>query len=746
MYVLAAAMCLAFPRQGTIPIPDLKISMQVRATLASQVLKSLAEQTKLKFETTPQTENEVLLISATDVPLSDLMAQIATATTADWKQIDGGFRLSANNSARQQEGNREAQERAKTFQKMIAKRLDQLKKQEEAMAKITKTGKSSKADEQAIAMGMGMGMGGGSTDATVTKLLQGINPSVLATVEAGDRLVFSTNPTSMQRSLGSNAISLINSLIVEHNKTISSRQVASDEAMRDPEMDKLPDFMKSRMNKGNKKIGAVQKALLTFSKNSLIDFLSAELTLYDDQGKVAYEAQAMLGGQFMDAMEQSIGADGKPKPKPVQTTKGTPVEYSADSKEMASQSRMTDMMGGQKLSKEILAKISQPAVYDPLSFAITDEMFAVAKLQHKPLVANLTDDLLSLTNMMGFADGELPNMNNGEKATLTAEKVWEKLKAGKTMQVLKEDSWLVLKPAKPFQNRKYRVDRKALQTLVLSSRAKGAPSLDDLAAFAQKVESPNESGLAQLYLALYIPGSLTQSMAGLTDWDLVRFYGSLDFGMRTMLANGGRMTLGAMTQSQANSLTKIVYGKKGALDVLRPGQKPKEKMPSFMSFMGSDTIDYLDEPTEAMPVGIPRDGWVELKLNRDPIMAPQPVDDKLLSPMLGVLGPDELSMFRMLKEDKNMQQFAGQLPTFDKMKLGERTVLTFKFQFTQALSHSGSLNDNQFPNGGRIVSMGALPDDLQKKLDDHYNIFKKSPLGAMMGMAGGMGRQQAPPP
>lgn len=732
MYLLTAALCISTASQGSNSIPDIKVSLQMKASLTSKILKALADQTKLKFETTPQTEGEVLLVSVADVPLSELMTQIATATTAEWKTIDGGYRLTANNSARLQESNREATERAKAFQKTIAKRLEELAKQEAMMAKVAKSGgKLDKNDEAVMTMGMGMG-GGAGAEGTITRLLQGINPALLANVESGDRIVFSSNPTAMQRPLASNAIGLINKFIAEHNKTVPDRQVATDQALRNPEMEKIPEFFRNRMMKGNKKIGNVSKALLSFTKNSLIEFLSAELVLYDDQGKVAFEGQAMLGGDFMDAITANFDENGKPKTPPV--VKGTPIEYSPDSKELAKQNRMDTMMGGQKLSKDLLGKVTKPAVNDPLSFAISDEILAVAKLQHKPLVASLADDLMGMTTMF----------TQGEK---TAEGVWDSLKKGKQMQVLKEDTWLVLKPAKPQQNRRYRVDRLALQNLVVASNQKGAASLDDLAAFALKVVAPNESSLAQLYMSMYIPGSITQSMTGLTDWDLVRFYGTLDPQSRNNLANGGRIGLSGLTPIQSYSINKIVYGKKGGLDVQRPGQKPQEKLPFYMTFMGSDSVDYLDEPTEAMPNGIPPSGWVELKGTRDPILAPQPVNDKEISPMFGVLGPDELAMFRMLKEDKNMQQYAGQLPTFDQMKLGERLVLNFKFQFLPNVSHTGTLHDNQFPNGGKLVSMNSLPADVQKRLNDQYDAFKKSPLASMIGMAGGLGgRSTVPPP
>ncbi len=215
MQLLSAALCLAFQGQATSPIPSMKVSVVRRASRATDLMKELSEKTKLRFETTPQTENEILVVSAKDVELSDLMDQVAIVTSGDWKPIEGGYRLAANTIMRQRESNSEAVARVKLFQASIQKKLDAIKKQEEDLKKMmANNAKEGPAKQGSAKQGSvatepeefaGM-MGGQSADTTITRLLQNVNASLLANIESGDRVVFSTNPKTSQYTLISKAL------------------------------------------------------------------------------------------------------------------------------------------------------------------------------------------------------------------------------------------------------------------------------------------------------------------------------------------------------------------------------------------------------------------------------------------------------------------------------------------------------------------------------------------------------------
>jgi len=57
------------------------------------VLKDLSKAAHVDLRTSPETENEILLISVRQVPLTDLMVKIARVTSGSWRHEGKSFRL-----------------------------------------------------------------------------------------------------------------------------------------------------------------------------------------------------------------------------------------------------------------------------------------------------------------------------------------------------------------------------------------------------------------------------------------------------------------------------------------------------------------------------------------------------------------------------------------------------------------------------------------------------------------------------
>jgi hypothetical protein len=161
-----------------------------------------------------------------------------------------------------------------------------------------------------------------------------------------------------------------------------------------------------------------------------------------------------------------------------------------------------------------------------------------------------------------------------------------------------------------------------------------------------------------------------------------------------------------------------------------------------MSMMGSMMqTDWRQEPTELLPNGIPGDAYLTMPTRSEPFASTVgPGESSMLNGYLGVVGPDELAMFKVFKEDTNMSQISGFMPTFDKLRVGQRTIYQMRLHLPQEAMVAQSLNDNRLPKDAPTVSMSNLPADFQKLLAERVELFKKSPLGslgAMMGAARG---------
>lgn len=746
------------------PDTTVHVTYTTRAARADQVVRDLAGLSKLDLEVSPQTKNEVLVISVKDVPLSDLMARIAEVTSGEWKQEGNIYRLVGSATLRSREERTETADRTSDIRRAIAARESNEKKRAAQIAKAiadaeakakTKVKTDAKAktntDDQTNDNGMDDMISADASrpdESTITELLKGVDASVLGEIEIGDRVVFSTDPTRTQRSLGSNATEVINEFIQKHDATAVNAQPDLGEEFNGMTADQIEAMRQIMKQQHTGKIGQAAKALLVAEHSPMVGMMGAngleiEFKLYDAKGKILYATQTTLGdpGQ-MDTLPRagvSIEADtadgpvappGLPQQPPAQAApkpKTTPIEYSPESQELMKAS--TGLNGGSftlKLSHDLRQKLLLPTMYDPLSFLETDAVLFYAKSIGKPLVADLPDS---------FSEGSTPFGGEGSK---TLEAFTKNLQDHKQLSLVTDDAYTVIKPARPAQSREDRLDRSALATLLQATQEKGIPALDDLAAFATAAPDPMKGGVSMTYLVLFVPGGMPVGLDGMVSWDMLRFYGELSPDSRTQLANGGKLQMGSLTVAQRALAERLTYGAGANLSVAEPGQKPQEDMPFFMDFMGgSKADDYRGEPTEVAPGGLPPSGYIDCAASTEPFAAPVPGPNSETMAFLGVLSPDELGLFKMMKTEPGMEQAGAQMPKFPQLRVGQSSVLKFAFHLTPEVSIKQTLRDRRIDKNSSIYSEDNLPADFQKRIADRADALKKSPFGALGSFMGG---------
>lgn len=726
MTPLAIALLLG---QG--PAVDLQapISFEHRAAPVGRVLASLSEKSKLKLEALPAVAGDVVLISVKGVPLQDLMQKIATVTSAEWRQDGEIYRLVPAAGIRNRETQDEFTAKVTAIRASIAERL----KPPTASTTPDKPGEEDAEAAAAMANFDFSDIG----DRPLLKIVQNVDLRALAALRSGDRVVFSTQPTRMQRALPANAGPMITSMVAKHNETVKAmKDQGPDQLDNLPDGTEMPQFVKDMMNQRTKPVGEVSKALLVASRSGFMGgfgSLNLELILYDREGKVAYKTNTMLS-EYSGRMTELIeAAQGKTKPA---ATKTTPIELSADTKLVRDVfSKAMGMNGTLKLKPEAKAILYHPEQYDPLSFLPTDSLLAVAKKQGRPIVANLPDEM-GEANAFAMATG----------TNTTVEDVEEDIKSAEEIRALADPTFLLIKPSHPAKARAERLDRTALAALMQAVDTKGIPSLDDVAAFAARAENPMEGGVAQAYVMGLAPGAFSFSMSGFTNWDALRFYGLLTVDGRQTLASGGRLPFSNLTAAQSAQLQRMAFGTASNLQV--EGVKSEDGFMSMMKMFGAGSDkDFRTEPTEVMANGLPGDGFVSANVVNDFFVSPVFEGEEPTQGPLSVLGVDEIAMLKMFKDMEGMSQAMGErMPNIDRVKLGERSVWNFQFHVAPRTSMKAALNDNRMGKGGRTYAMNDLPADHQKRIALKIEEYKKSPLGMLGGMMGGMNRGQTPPP
>jgi hypothetical protein len=144
--------------------------------------------------------------------------------------------------------------------------------------------------------------------------------------------------------------------------------------------------------------------------------------------------------------------------------------------------------------------------------------------------------------------------------------------------------------------------------------------------------------------------------------------------------------------------------------------------------MGGGGNDAREEPTEIAPRGLPLDGFLQATVSRDSIIRPN-------GPIAYALGPDELAMMEMLKTGPMAEAMAGQ-PMPESGRLGSRTLWDLRGYVAPNAYVGSTLSDDQLAKNATTVSLSSLPANVQAEVAARLERLKKSPLGAIMSLAG----------
>lgn len=675
------------------------VSISLRATTLDKAIEQIASNSKVPMDINPMLAKEVVLVNVKEMPLKMLMDNLAEVVSGEWVTSGGQLRLTVNAAKRRQEERTELEAIAKAIKADI-----------DAMVKPPAA--NTDPDMQAM-------MSAQYNHRAVAQILSSVDPYKLAAIQKGTRLVFSTNPTAMQLPMPANSGRALTDYIKAHNDAVKDR---GSETI--PDMPDFPEFARAMMERQSKPIGAVSKTNLILSKQSFTEMMSAKIVMYGAKGETLHTSDVMLGtSRFMMDMEDGKVDTGMDKPE--KPTTNTPVEYSADAKEFAGAFPTFSMEGGMsydiKMSPELKRKVFAPEMYDPLSFGITDEIYAVGKAANKGVIALLPDEGQSFIMSM---------MGRGQQRTV--EQVQQQIKSGEWLTQVTTPEAILLKPAKPALARTLRVDRVDLSRLMRAADSKGVPSLADVVAYAKGNPEPAESGAIGIYLTHLVPGVMSSGMQGETSWEAYRMFGGLNPLALTNLKNGQSLSLRTLPQPP---MQDILFGQDARLTV---GAKKDDDPFDIMRYMGSSDEDYRSEPTEAMPNGIPGQGTVTLAYSEENF-AMTMGNSGTPSAQLGVLGSMELATLKYFTSDPQFQQFSAMIPKLDKFKVGTRKVYEFTFTVAPGVTATARLMDHSIDRTAATVGPNGFPAAFTKQIDEYVEKIKKSPMSQLGGMMGGMG-------
>jgi hypothetical protein len=304
-----------------------------------------------------------------------------------------------------------------------------------------------------------------------------------------------------------------------------------------------------------------------------------------------------------------------------------------------------------------------------------------------------------------------------------------------------KDGWFEIKPTQPDEAVANRLNRVALAKLIKASREKWVPSLDDVADYARYNPDPIQGGISMRYLRL-APNAMTQGFSGQGSWDVLKFYGSLNAAQRQGLKSSGTLQFGALSGESSAILARIMFGADVNLITEREAARNESMMDNMRNMMrnmtgGQQNENFLDEPTFVMPTGLPRNGFVALKINTETTLMPATPESKP-DMSFGAIGLEETAFMKYMQQDENMARFATGIPTYDLVYQGQRGVYDMRFYVSPNILAKYTLHDNKMDTNAKATAFTSLPQPVQDKVSKIVDDIKKG--GMPFQMMGGTGR------
>ncbi len=696
---------------------DPKVTYESVAVPLKTAVAAIAQKAGAKLEVAPSVGNEFVIVRLVDAPLSATLSRLADVTGCEWQAPDpSGVRRLVRSP---ETIRREQKEEIALKTRQIAAALKGLAKKLEDAQAPKKDGGPNVAEAFGSPWNSSIAT---PTGKAIAKLSAFLDPATLATIGDGRRIVYSTDANRMQLRLAQRHDRVLQELARDQAEYAKRFQAA----MKGEAKEQMAQFEPMAKAMGIRLTPDTidrkpAKALMVASRGGIMgmfggDSITLDLRVYDADGRVMLSGSMPLG---LDPLAKFIEQYTKPQP----VEKGTPIQFSPLTTEYSTFLNMANpaAMMEQKPSPELLETLLRPDLHDPLSLAPSDSVLAVAKAKNVNLVANLPDDVVSPITAMALMG----------KAAPTVEGYLAELQSGEKTTVEIKDGWMVVKPSRPVEARRTRVDREALARFIARARETETPSLEDLADYAFHSLPPTSTPISMPYLVYSAPSALGGGMSGLQDWDMLRFYGSLSPAQRRQLGSGDALPFRELARSQRDLIARMAFGTNARLIVESPNSKTASDDGGFFAmvgkFMPKTHADYRDEPTEAMPNGLPVDGAVVVKSTPGSFVTVAGPDGTT-NRMYGAMGPDELGMIQYLREEPALAQAAALMPKFDRFRVGDRTTLEFNFMLMPGISIQHTLNNDLMGKNAPLVSLEQFPADFTARMNKRVKAMKASPF------------------
>ncbi|MBX3119332.1 MAG: hypothetical protein KF784_09715 [Fimbriimonadaceae bacterium] len=723
-----------------------KITFAVHATTMKNLMPILQKETGIAFNVTPQTANDVLLVSVKDVTVQQLMEKIAQASDAEWVKDSTGYRLSRSQGLSNTQERKYLNARAAAMTDAISKlkapagSTSSEAKGEQIVSSTMKIENENGLQEYRLPPPPKLGET--PVGRALIAVLSRMNVNDIAAMGEGTRVVYASAPTRVQRAMPGAALRELQNFAAEHQAYVLKQKQAQTEVMPGKFL-----FLGPGGQTSNEIKGGISKILLVLQRFEDSDDVQAQILVADQEGNIAASASTMISGRIED----------KSKPLTVDSSE-KPIELSDEAKLHAQlmgttasndNVHFTFSSGGGgtfvteaigiklvesepaqgfqpkvKPTPELLAKILEPEKYDPLSFAVSEFLSGMANGQN--IVASIPDSLLIPLSRRAVINTRPTELRNILSSTLK-------------METETKDGWMVVTPRFSPLARLDRADRLPAGQLLRSVKNRPTLPLDEAAEYASRHGAPLQRDGFEIPYLNVVNKTAGGYLSGQSpyNWNLLKLYGSMNPQQRRDMLTAGRVRASNLNPFQMGILDRMVYDDVSGPRYINPNppappRQGKSEEAVFVTmanlgggmsgFMGMGPTKLLDERTEFMPTGVPRDAMINLSISNDEGVYASNADGSESK----FMSAEEYAMQSWIASQGNLQGPVS-MPKYEKFVPATMSRLNFEFLFSPIAAMSRSLEDNRIEGSGSLMQYEQLPATFRERVQKMLENLNSKP-------------------
>ena len=664
------------------------VSIVARGITVASLLKQVTTQTGVPMEAMPQTKSEIVIVSVKNVKVADFQDNLARAIGGRWKKEGNVIRLGRSLDLERAQQLAERKLRIEEVKVGLANLRKKVAAQPPFDAKVAHSlasqvsalyakYKGHLSDSPGLEASMALDSlspGGRLAIAAISEL----TTDQIADVEPGGRIVYCSDPTSMQRKLPDKVMPLVERFVLE-------QRLYSEELKRLPIADQIKHTWTSLLNSDEAEMPAT--VLISTERSPYNPSLTVRCDLVNKDGSIAQQLQSLID---LPSAPMSV-----PDIAPGETSLSEPSNrLMINMKSLQSGKTFLD-------DKVTINELSNLESHDPLSYLVADGVFGLAP--DKNIIACVSDDVFQSS----LFEVETP------KGNIDNQKFWKVL--NRECMVDGSNGWLIASPRRMVTTRNQRMDRLLASQFLRNSRDNDGATLEEMAAFAIQMPKNYMETLVP-FIAFFVYPELN---SGINDRnvELLRVYGRLTPTQRIELSTHGSMSVGALTQASLDDLNYLVYRADAPIQVMISSSRNGAPAPDSL------VRSINSEITVALPSGVPQKATLTMNSSNNEAVIVDGGD----STSAGYQPLNAFSLGYMLaRAEVADPSDKRERVRIDKYRYGKTRQITLELRLSESVSVGETFHESKFSRKGQSVSYDQLPDSFKKQVDEAKIQARKS--------------------